>query len=240
MMRFKAHRTEENRIWRPLEGLKNEYKVEIEKQKARMTREKNKIEMAKKVVDRYRLDPDYKLLHDHVSDLLASCLKLDLELLNSGKLKDISLAIKWCPSLDSSFDKQTLLCKTIARKVFSKELYPEYEGIEDVLRDRLRKQVLIPLRAALELPEVYIGRKDWGSLPYNRVASVAMKMYKDKFLKHDEERFREYLEKVKQGKAKIAAGALLPHQIIEALNDADKWLSRNGREWWMTCLKRGS
>lgn len=74
---------------------------------------------------------------------------------------------------------------------------------------------------ALELPEVYIGRKDWGSIPYNRVASIAMKTYKDRFLKYDEERFKEYLEKVKQEKSKIAAGALLPHQIIGALNDSD-------------------
>ncbi|KAJ8574394.1 hypothetical protein K7X08_026199 [Anisodus acutangulus] len=221
--RFKG---EENRGWRPFGGLKKENEVEIEKKKASIVREKKKIDMAKKAVDRYSRDPDYKFLHDRVSDLFANCLKLDLELLNTGKLTDISLAAKWCPSLDSSFDKRTLLCETIARKVFLKELYTEYEGIEDAhyayrVRDRLRKQVLVPLRAALELPEVYIGRNDWGSLPYNRVASVAMKMYKDKFLKHDEKRFKEYLEKVKQGKAKIAAGALFPHQIIEALNDAN-------------------
>ncbi|XP_060197035.1 uncharacterized protein LOC132626243 [Lycium barbarum] len=224
--RFKTHVAEEKRGWTPFGGLKEENKVEIEKQKARMEREQKKIDMARKAVDRYKLDPDYKYLHDRVSDLFANCLKLDLELLETGKLKDISLAAKWCPSLDSSFDKRTLLCETIARKVFPKELYSEYEGIEDAhyayrVRDRLRKQVLVPLRKALELPEVYIGRNDWHSIPYNRVASVAMKIYKDKFLKHDEERFKEYLEKVKQGKAKIAAGALLPHEIIKALNDTD-------------------
>ncbi|KAH0724652.1 hypothetical protein KY290_000459 [Solanum tuberosum] len=109
---------------------------------------------------------------------------------------------------------------------FPRELCPEYEGIEDAhytyrVRDRLRKQVLVPLRATLELPEVYIGRKDWGSIPYNRVASVAMKIYKEKFMKYDGDRFKEYPEKVKHGKAKIAAGALLPHQIIGALNDTD-------------------
>lgn len=109
-------------------------------------------------------------------------------------MKDISLAAKWCPSLDSSFDKRTLLCESIARKVFPRESCPEYEGIEDAhyayrVRDRLRKEVFVPLRKALELPEVYIGRNGSGSIPYNRVASVAMKLYKDKFLKHDEERF---------------------------------------------------
>lgn len=203
--------------------------VEMEKQIARKEREEKKVNQAKKAVERYRRDPDYKFLYERVSDFFADCLKADLELLNSGKseeLRKISLAAKWCPSLDSSFDKSTLICESIARKVFPKESYPEYDGIEDAhyayrVRDRLRKQVLVPLRKALELPEVYIGANDWGSIPYNRVASVAMKNYKEKFLKHDKGRFEDYLSKVKDGKAKIAAGALLPHEIIVALNDGD-------------------
>ncbi|KAL3526367.1 hypothetical protein ACH5RR_011023 [Cinchona calisaya] len=206
--------------------LANLQKVETEKQIARRGREERKINQAKKAVERYRRDPDYKFLYERVSDCFTDCLKADMEFLNSGELKKISLAAKWCPSLDSSFDKSTLLCESIARKVFPKDSYSEYDGIEDAhyayrVRDRLRKQVLVPLRKALELPEVYIGANDWGSIPYNRVASVAMKMYKEKFLKHDKERFEEYLGKVKEGKAKIAAGALLPHEVIAALNDGD-------------------
>lgn len=108
--------------------------------------------------------------------------------------------------------------------MFPKAVYTEYEGIEDAhyayrVRDRLRKQVLVPLRKALELPEVYIGANRWDSLPCNRVASVAMKLYKDKFLKHDPERFETYLEDVRAGKAKFAACALLPHEIIGSLDD---------------------
>ena len=85
----------------------------------------------------------------------------------------------------------------------------------------MRKQVLVPLRKALELPEVFMCSNQWGSLPYNRVASVAMKSYKSLFSNHDTERFGEYLEKVQTGKAKIAAGALLPHEIIASLNEED-------------------
>ncbi|GFQ03055.1 uncharacterized protein l728 [Phtheirospermum japonicum] len=74
---------------------------------------------------------------------------------------------------DSSYDQTTLLCETIAKKVFPREEYPEYEGVEEAhyayrVRDRLRKQVLVPLRKTLELPEVYMGANDWGSIPYNR------------------------------------------------------------------------
>ena len=37
-------------------------------------------------------------------------------------------------------------------------------------------------------------------------------------MEHDKERFSKYLEDVKAGKSKIAAGALLPHEIIAQLN----------------------
>ncbi|KAK1552548.1 hypothetical protein Q3G72_019072 [Acer saccharum] len=101
-------------------------------------------------------------------------------------------------------------------------MYPEYEGIEEAhyayrVRDRLRKQVLVPLRKVLELPEVYIGANRWDSIPYNRVASVAMSLYKNKFLKHDRARFTKYLEEVKAEKTKINAGSLLPHLIVRSL-----------------------
>ncbi|KAH6821448.1 Uncharacterized conserved protein UCP015417 [Perilla frutescens var. hirtella] len=198
-----------------------------EKSKSILTREEKRIERAKRVVERFNEDPHFKFLHEQVSDLFAQRLRSDMEMLNSGKLNKISLASKWCPSLDSSFDRITLLCETIAKKVFPREEYAaEYEGVEEAhyayrVRDRLRKEVLVPLRKALQLPELYMGANDWGSLPYNRVASVAMKMYKLLFFKHDEERFKKFLEGVKSGEAKIAAGALLPHQIIAALDDVD-------------------
>lgn len=135
----------------------------------------------------------------------------------------------------------------LERFILARNIYPEYQGIEEAhyvnrVRDRLRKQVLVPLRKALELPEVFMCSNQWGSLPYNRVASVAMKSYKSLFSKHDTERFGVYLEKVQTGKAKIAAGALLPHEIIASLNEEDgekvaelQWarmvedLSKNGR-----------
>lgn len=196
----------------------------LEKERASALRKEKKIDTAKKAIARYSSDPDFRFFYDRVSDHFAECLKNDMKLYESGEVTKISLAAKWCPSIDSSFDRATLICESIARKVFPKTLYTEYEGIEDAhyayrVRDRLRKQVLVPLRKALELPEVYIGANRWDSLPYNRVASVAMKLYKDKFLMHDPERFKKYLEDVKAGKAKIAAGALLPHEIIGSLDD---------------------
>ncbi|KAI9125718.1 hypothetical protein K1719_003136 [Acacia pycnantha] len=143
----------------------------------------------------------------------------DAEFLKRGELRRISLAAKWCPSIDSSFDRSTLLCESIARRIFPRESYQEYQELEEAhyayrIRDRLRKEIMVPLRKVLELPEVYIGANQWGLIPYNRVASVAMKFYTEKFMMHDGQRFMEYLSDVKAGKATIAAGALLPHEII--------------------------
>ncbi|KAM7277983.1 hypothetical protein ACFE04_005117 [Oxalis oulophora] len=198
----------------------------IGKEEAKVLRLEREAALAKRALDKYNSDPSYSLLFNCVADVFAQMLKSDLNHFNANELHDISLAAKWCPSIDSSFDKVTLLCEGIARRVFPRESEAAYEGIDEGhyvyrVRDRLRKQVLVPLRKVLELPEVYMSAKEWNSLPYNRVASVAMKRYKTLFFKHDKERFENYLEDVKSGKAEIAAGALLPHEVIGALSDDD-------------------
>ncbi|KAH7677995.1 vWA-like protein [Dioscorea alata] len=197
-------------------------KVKIEIEKARKQRHEKKTKLAIRAVDRYASDPAYQFLHDRISEFFAKLLASDLEQLNKEKFKMIGLAAKWCPSLDSCFDRTTLLCESIARRLFPKESNPEYAEIEERhyayrVRDRLRREVLVPLRKVLELPEIFMSSRQWNDLPYNRVASVAMNNYKDTFKKHDNDRFSNYLEDVKKGKAKIAAGALLPHEILAAV-----------------------
>ncbi|PWA73307.1 hypothetical protein CTI12_AA244510 [Artemisia annua] len=219
-------RDAKKKVPREVRVLSEMKRVEIEKANASEKRKEKRIKRAKKAFERYNRDPDYKFLYERVSDLFAEHLRSDIKFLTEGEFRKISLAAKWCPSLDLSFDRSTLLCESIAKKVFPREEYPEYNDIEEAhyayrVRDRLRKEILVPLRKALELPEVYIGRNQWGLIPYNRVASVAMKLYKEKFLKHDKLRFEEYLHNVRSGKATIAAGALLPHEIISCLEDED-------------------
>lgn len=196
------------------------------KEEARALRKERELSKARKALERYEGDSDYSFLFDSVSDVFADMLKSDMQFLSIGEFHKISLASKWCPSIDSSYDKCTLIFEGIARGVFPRESNSEFYGLEEAhyvyrIRDRLRKEVLVPLHKALELPEVYMSANQWGVLPYNRVASVAMKNYKNLFSKHDRDRFGEYLENVKSGKAKIAAGALLPHEIIRSLNDED-------------------
>nr|XP_043630544.1 uncharacterized protein LOC122601875 [Erigeron canadensis] len=199
----------------------NVARMEEEKQRARALRREKETAKVRKANDMYNSDMNYRYLYDQVSLFFAACLKSDIDMLNSGQKTKISLAAKWCPSVDSSYDKALLMCESIGKILYPKD--GDMEGLDEVtyvtrVKNQLRKQVLVPLRSALMLPEVYMSAKEWSSICYERVASLAMKNYTDIFLHRDNKRFREYLENVKSGKVKIAAGALLPHEIIASLN----------------------
>uniref|UniRef100_J3LA67 Uncharacterized protein n=1 Tax=Oryza brachyantha TaxID=4533 RepID=J3LA67_ORYBR len=182
-------------------------------------------ENAARAVERYSRDASYRFLHDRTADLFADLLRDDMRKLADGSFREFSLAAKWCPSLDKSYDRSTLLCEAIARRLFPRGSSPELGAdLPDAhyayrARERLRKAALVPLRRALKLPEVFISARAWESVVYTRVASVAMKNYKELFLKHDADRFNAYLDDVKAGKKKIAAGALLPHEIVHSLDE---------------------
>ena len=184
-------------------------------------RKQKRIMMATKAIERYNSDPKYRLLHNQISSLFADLLKADLDYLISGQLQKISLASKWCPSLDPSYDLSTLLCESVARKLFPYHSCPEYRELDEShyayrIRNRLQKQVLVPLRRALELPEIYISARQWNLIPYDRIASNVMKTYKRLFYKHDHDRFLQHLLNVQcpPTMPKTTTKELLPHEIL--------------------------
>ncbi|PHT31402.1 hypothetical protein CQW23_27739 [Capsicum baccatum] len=174
-----------------LEGLKEKKDSGIPKRKTNVVQWEKTLDKADKFLDRYTHDYNFHYLYEKVSVFFADALWEDMELYNEGKFHELSLAAKWCPSLDSSYD-----------------------------RNSLRKEVLVPLRKVLEIPEVYICENKWEELPYKHVPSVAMRMYMNLFYKHDKKRFEQYLKDVESGETTIAAGALLPHEIIASLQNS--------------------
>ncbi|KAL2506604.1 Uncharacterized conserved protein UCP015417 [Abeliophyllum distichum] len=126
--------------------------------------------MVKKTYDKYDQDANYKFLHDQILALLVQFLKSDMEFLKSSEIKGISLAAKWCPSIDSSYDKAILICKNIVERICLHESSLEYEGLNEdqyvyKVRNRLRKEVPMPLRQVLKSPEVYMSAQQWESIP---------------------------------------------------------------------------
>uniref|UniRef100_A0A8D8SF10 Uncharacterized protein L728 n=1 Tax=Cacopsylla melanoneura TaxID=428564 RepID=A0A8D8SF10_9HEMI len=214
-------KSEKTKVEDSTEDKIEEITEKIRKELGHTERQRRKLMAAKKLIDQYNSNANFQCLHNRVSEHFAVCLKQDLDNLKANKLTKISLAAKWCPSLDHSYDRSTLLCESIAKRIFPQEDEAQVNEVQYAfrVREQLRKQVLVPLRKALELPEVFMSANEWNTLPYNRVASVAMKLNKDKFLKHDKDRFEAYLGDVASGKKTIAAGALLPHEIIGCLEE---------------------
>ena len=202
------------------------YKVML-KRKVMHLRKKKRIMMARKAIERYNYDSKYRFLHDQISSVFAELLKADLDYLISGQLTKISLASKWCPSLDSSYDRSTLICESIARKLFRYDSCPEYRGVDEShyvyrVRDRLRKEYLVPLRRALELPEIYMCANEWDKLQYDRITPIALETYKRLFYKHDREGFSQYLQNVECRKmSKTITKELFPDEILNLFGNVN-------------------
>lgn len=107
----------------------NMEKLKEKKNRARVLRNERDFAKAKKAVERYNRNPDYRLLQEQISRFFAELLKLDIEYLKSNEVKKISLAAKWCPKIDSSYDKATFIYESIASKMFPGEDYVKYKGI---------------------------------------------------------------------------------------------------------------
>ncbi|KAM1789112.1 hypothetical protein ACFX11_039305 [Malus domestica] len=212
--------------------------INLIQEKAGDTGTKRCIAMARNAVDMYERDPNYQLLHERVSDVYAECLKCDIQNLkeyekqkldNDNDPKDsevleLTSAAKWCPSVDSFFDRATLICESIAKKVFPREEFVEGVSVEEEanyvsrVRERLMSEVLEPLRAAIAK-----GYKD-NTRRWQRLTP------KSKFVQTDfpndfnprvsRSAIVKYLEDVKAGgKSKIEAGAMLPDEIISNVHD---------------------
>jgi hypothetical protein len=92
-------------------------------------------------------------------------------------------------------------------------------------RVRFRREVLVSLRKALELPEVYMSAGKWDEISNDHVASVVMHQYKDIFTKHFKQRVAGIFDEVRISPASMATGAILPHNlVIAALKEDDRAL----------------
>lgn len=104
-----------------------------------------------------------------------------------------------------------LLCKWLPRK-------KQYNNLASRLRKYLGltpKQYRKLLVENTQVVETPMCKKEFGSIKYKQVPSVAFKKYRKSFKKNDTERFVAFLQDVKEGKTKINAGSIFPHDIIK-------------------------
>mmetsp|Transcript_56397 Transcript_56397/g.132260 ORF Transcript_56397/g.132260 Transcript_56397/m.132260 type:complete len:1231 (+) Transcript_56397:37-3729(+) len=124
-----------------------------------MLRSPGRLASAEKAVRRFDEDPLYRALYIRCSQLFAEQLAVDLRDKASNPLAARSLCARWCPGLDTSFDRRTLLCEGIARAYYPQSQQSEWSGLSDReyafrARDRLRREVLVPLKLPWVQPSV--------------------------------------------------------------------------------------
>lgn len=111
-------------------------------------------------------------------------------------------------------DKDSLLCKWMPRKGL----------LFEMIRKRMRftpKELRKVLVGGSSTIEQQMCSNDWSYIPYSFVPSVAFSRYRKAFNRHDETRFQLFLNDVKDGKEKINAGAIFPHDIIKNVSEHD-------------------
>lgn len=133
-------------------------------------------------------------LEDDAFTLMAMQLAID------ARSDKPSLAAKWLPSENAS----SVDSKRQAYKIM------KITG----LKPRQYRKMLSKVRAKLDVIERKISAGEWDEVNYEHVPSQANILYRKAFLRHDTDRYREFIEAVASGEKKIKAGVLFPYEIV--------------------------
>lgn len=123
----------------------------------------------------------------------------DLRLAKKGK--SCSLLAKWMPSINTSSKETRWLAEECWRKNGNKN-------------EKAYRTMLSYLRKHIDVVERKMSSGEWDKIVYEDVPSNAMLNYKGAFEKHDEERFKEYLNDVAEGKKEIKSAVLYPYNLV--------------------------
>jgi len=136
---------------------------------------------------------------DFELELFAKSLKKDfvsMQLENNN----LTLASKWAPTENRHFDKKHKSAKRLAK-------------LCGLSMKEYRKK-LSELREKLKIVERLETLNKWSEIDYQTVPATCMKKQKNAFIKHDNARFNEYLEKVISGKAKMNTSGVQIHELL--------------------------
>lgn len=133
--------------------------------------------------------------------------------------KSISLLSKWLPSINASAKKKEQAKKIIAY------INLECNDTGKEIKEKDYRKTLSVMRKYLDVVEKKMCANEWDKIKYENVPSRANLKYNNAFLRHDEERRREFLGQVEKGEKKIHAGKLYPHDIVHKYKE-NGWGSR--------------
>ena len=132
-----------------------------------------------------------------VVDFVISKLNHD----NDPETEHPSLLAKWMPSINASSKKTKALGKQFAKRMNLSE--KEYR----IMLSNLRKKI--------DLVEHKMCSNNWSEIDYSKVPSKAGLMYRKSFMKHDIERYNQFMLSAVKLENKVNASALYPYEITE-------------------------
>lgn len=152
-----------------------------------------------------RYDDLYSLIGTPLEEDMWSAMKRQFEedLQNMHDGNAISLLAKWIKTADASSDETRKLGILTARKLG----YPVYNF----------KRIVRSMRKHIGVVEGLMSTGRWSKIKYSEVPSRAMMIYRNAFMRHDEERFSDFINKAVTGEEKINSATLYPYDIVEKI-----------------------
>lgn len=147
-----------------------------------------------------RLRPD-------IAYIVTNQLNSDIRSMRNGA--SCSILAKWMPSENTSSPETRRLAASMRNML----------GITP----RKYRKILSALRKHIDVIERKMSGNQWDEIKYDAVPSRANLVYNSAFLRHDEQRRREYLAKLESGEAKINASTLFPHDIVAKYDPGYTW-----------------
>ena len=150
-----------------------------------------------------RYDDMYSLIGTPMEDEMWAAMKKQFEedRLNLQAGNAISLLAKWIKTADASSANTRRLGILTAQKLG----YSVYEF----------KRLVRAMRRRIGIVEALMSAGRWDEIRYSAVPSRAMMIYRNAFMKHDEDRYKEFIQRAVSGEETIHSATLFPYDIVE-------------------------
>ena len=139
-------------------------------------------------------------LESDVLTLMREQFTNDLEATDNN----VSLIGKWLASENAS-SPETKRLGTLTRKAFG-------------LSAKEYRKALTKLRRKIDIVETKLTQGEYEAIDYSKLPSVAGRKYLKAFLRNDNDRFTNFLERVEKGEATVNVKDLYPYEIIRDIS----------------------
>ena len=162
-------------------------------------------------VNKYGCWKDLLYIAYHINTDKQYELSLFATQLNEDSLKladnsSVSLCAKWAPSENDRNDKRKHFAKKIASMMYARD---------DPKKMEKYRKCIVPLRKKINIVEELMCSGRWDEIKFEAVPGVASKRLLKAFMKHQPERYQQYLDAVKSGQKEIKVTGLLPHELVK-------------------------